>query len=352
MKRILFIYNNPLDGSYGGSQRTKQALSGLKQNFEVETYSCIKKTNRLITLIRNAMGFSGSLSLKDCINILRLVKCRNFDAVFFDVSLHGRLVRTIKKYCPNSKVIVNYHNCEAQYLGDMYKTKGRLYYPIYKAGTYNEKLSVRFADFHVLISEEDRIQLGINENFCLIPVTLSDAFSEQHKKNNADEPYLLFVGSAQYANIEGAKFIIENIAPEVDKKILIVGKGMRSAFPCEYKNVEIRDYVESLSDIYKNASAFVSPLFFGSGAKIKVAEALMYGKRIIGTPLSFYGYDIQYAKVAVCNSKNDFLQAINETDINICFYEENRKLFLDKYSAENNSNYYFQLSTVFKGNKN
>lgn len=29
MKNILFIYNNPLDGSYGGSQRTKQALSGI-----------------------------------------------------------------------------------------------------------------------------------------------------------------------------------------------------------------------------------------------------------------------------------------------------------------------------------
>ena len=29
MRNILFVYNNTLDGSYGGSQRTKQAIDGL-----------------------------------------------------------------------------------------------------------------------------------------------------------------------------------------------------------------------------------------------------------------------------------------------------------------------------------
>ena len=33
MEKLLFIYNNPLDGSYGGSQRTKQALQGLSKHF-------------------------------------------------------------------------------------------------------------------------------------------------------------------------------------------------------------------------------------------------------------------------------------------------------------------------------
>jgi len=28
--KILFVYNNPLDGTFGGSQRTIQNLNGLK----------------------------------------------------------------------------------------------------------------------------------------------------------------------------------------------------------------------------------------------------------------------------------------------------------------------------------
>ena len=292
MKKLLFIYNNPLDGSYGGSQRTKQALAGLKQNFAVTSYSCIKKSNKTLTLFRSMLGYSGSLSKKDCKNVLKMLAKDEIDCVYFDVSLHGRLVRQIKQRFPNAKVVVNYHNCEAQYFGDMYKTKGMLYYPIYKAAVKNERLSKQYADFHVLITEEDRKQLGIEKNYCVIPVTLEDSFPEQMEKNEQTS-YLLFVGAAQYANIEGAKYIIERLAPHTDKKFLIVGKGMKTAFPVEYKNVEIRDFAPSLADVYQGASAFVCPLFYGSGAKVKVAEALMYSKKIIGTPLSFFGYEME-----------------------------------------------------------
>ena len=69
--------------------------------------------------------------------------------------MHGRLVKQIKHKFPNVKVVVNYHNCEAQYFGDMYKTKGMLYYPVYKAAVWNERLSKQHADFHVFITEEE-----------------------------------------------------------------------------------------------------------------------------------------------------------------------------------------------------
>ena len=260
MKKLLFVYNNPLDGSYGGSQRTKQAIQGLSKHFNVLPYSCIKKANPLATMWRNLCGYSGNLSAHDCKQIVHTIISEKVDVVFFDVSLHGRLVKQIKHKVPNVKVVVNYHNCEAQYFGDMYKTKGMLYYPIYKAAVLNERLSKQYADFHVLITEEDRKQLGIEKNYCVIPVTLEDSFPEQMEKNEQTS-YLLFVGAAQYANIEGAKYIIERLAPHTDKKFLIVGKGMKTVFPDEYKNVEIRDFAPSLADVYQGASAFICPLF-------------------------------------------------------------------------------------------
>lgn len=349
MKTLLFIYNNPLNGSYGGSQRTIKALEGLKSNFEVETYSCIKSSNKIATLWRNICGYSGNLNSNDCKKILQKIKKENYDFVYFDVSLHGRLAKQIKKINPNVKIVINYHNCEAKYFSDMFKSKGLLYFPLYKSAVKNENLSKKYADFSVFITEEDRKEIGINRNYCIIPVTLDDKFSESALQTK-NESYLLFIGAAQYANIEGAKYLIEKIAPNINQKIIIAGKEMKSVFNGNYKNIEILDFVPSLSELYQNASAFVSPLFYGSGAKVKVAEALMYGKKIIGTPLTFFGYDFEKADCAVCKNENEFINEINKLDMAKRFYKENRELFLEKYSAANNARYYAQIKDFFGEN--
>ena len=346
MKNLLFIYNNPLDGSYGGSQRTKQAIQGLSRHFNVLSYSCIKKSNPIATMCRNLCGYSGNLSARDCKLILHTIAKEKIDVVFFDVSLHGRLVLEIKQLFPDVNVVVNYHNCEAKYFGDMFKTKGIAYYPIYHSAEINELLSKKHADFHIFITEEDRKQLGVENNYCVIPVTLEDSYKELTREKTAD-PYLLFVGAAQYANIEGAKYIIENLAPNSERKFLIVGKGMKLVFPGVYKNVEVRDFVPSLLNVYRDASAFICPLFFGSGAKVKVAEALMYGKKIIGTPLSFFGYELTGCSYSVCNSEREFLDEINQVDMDKRFYKENRQVFLEKYDACNNGEYYSTINKFF-----
>lgn len=346
MKTILFIYNNPLDGSYGGSQRTKKALEGLKDSFIVETYSCIKKNNKYKTLLRNILGYSGSLSRQDEKSIMKIIKEKKIDGVFFDVSLHGCLVKKIKKAFPNVKCIVNYHNCEAKYVGDLFRLKGFLYYPIYKSAFRNENLSKKYADYSIFITEEDKRDIGINNNCCVIPVTLDDEFRDDEIPDN-NEKYVLFVGSAQYANIEGAQYIIEQIAPNVNIKFKIVGKGMKREFPGNYNNIEVLDYVESLSEVYINACAFISPLFSGSGAKIKVAEALMYGKMIIGTPLSFFGYNLDGCAYRVCNDASSFIKEINNLDKTKVFYAENREKFISVHTATNNSIYYAKLKELF-----
>jgi glycosyltransferase involved in cell wall biosynthesis len=47
--------------------------------------------------------------------------------------------------------------------------------------------------------------------------------------------------------------------------------------------------------------------------KTKVAEALMYGKRIIGTPEAFSGYEnVAGAAGWVCTTKEDFAAALRQ----------------------------------------
>ena len=59
----------------------------------------------------------------------------------------------------------------------------------------------------------------------------------------------------------------------------------------------------------------IAPIFDGSGMKTKVAEALMYGKRIIGTREAFSGYEDIAEEVGwVCNTKEEFVAALRTVE--------------------------------------
>ena len=312
MKNLLYIYTSPLDGSTGGSQGLLKEIDGLSQNFNVTKYQIIKKNNKFKTFIRACLFNGGNLDFKDYKKTITYIKRNDFNYVYISSSTMGKLVKLIKKYCKNVKVVVSYQNNEKNYSKDMVKTKGLLYLPLFLCSLYNELCSQKYADFNVFVSDEDRNSMKCKNPSVTIPVTLKDYYEEIEILNNETKPYLLFLGASQFANVEAVKFLINEIAPYVKYKVVIAGSGMDKAFVNKYDNVEIIGYVKNLNELFKNALAFVMPLYYGSGAKVKVAEALMQGKKIIGTPLSLWGYDMDGASYEICNTKDDFIKVIND----------------------------------------
>lgn len=66
---------------------------------------------------------------------------------------------------------------------------------------------------------------------------------------------------------------------------------------------------------YLAAKVVIAPIFDGSGMKTKVAEALMYGKRVIGTTEAFSGYEEVAPRAGwVCDTKEAFLSAVREAE--------------------------------------
>ena len=51
-------------------------------------------------------------------------------------------------------------------------------------------------------------------------------------------------------------------------------------------------YVDSLQDFYDSCGVIVAPLLSGGGVKIKVAEALCFGKPVVTTPVGAEGIAI------------------------------------------------------------
>ncbi|WP_335338460.1 MULTISPECIES: glycosyltransferase [Methylobacterium] len=74
-------------------------------------------------------------------------------------------------------------------------------------------------------------------------------------------------------------------------ELVIAGEIGDSLGPAARPGVKFAGYVPALEDFYDGVDLVVAPILMGSGLKMKVAEALSFGKPVIGTALGFEGFD-------------------------------------------------------------
>lgn len=101
---------------------------------------------------------------------------------------------------------------------------------------------------------------------------------------------LLYIGDDNNHNIKGFQWFSDKVLDRLpsDIKILVVGK-MARVIPDDPR-VEKRPYVENLDEPYATSKISICPILTGSGMKIKVVEALNYGKPVVGTKLAASGF--------------------------------------------------------------
>ena len=112
------------------------------------------------------------------------------------------------------------------------------------------------------------------------------------------EHRLLFVGNLTYApNVEAARVLISEILPLVQAKhpdatLDLVGPhaGALAGAPAA---VRVAGGVPDLRPWYEGADVVVAPLWHGGGTRIKVLEALAYGRPVVATPLAVSGIDVR-----------------------------------------------------------
>jgi glycosyltransferase involved in cell wall biosynthesis len=165
-------------------------------------------------------------------------------------------------------------------------------------------------------------------------------------------PFAIFVGGAFYANVHGIEWFIKNVVPFINIELIIIGRGfelLKNKLEVPGKVSVVGD-VASLDDWYNKAHFVVAPIFDGSGMKTKVAEALMYGKKIVGSVEAFTGYDAVTGKVGwICKNADEFIMAIKDAQnsINNSFDLELRILYEEYYS---NDSAYTRLVHILNSN--
>jgi len=207
-----------------------------------------------------------------------------------------------------------------------------------------ERKAVQHSDKLICLSQRDsRLLKKVYGRAAthIAPMVMEDKCPESFLSGSGQRPehFALFVGGTFYANRTGIEWFVREVAPRIDLPIYIVGRGfeeLREELETPGK-VFVVGAVESLADWYHRAQFVIAPIFDGSGMKTKVAEALMYGKKIVGTAEAFSGYeDVVDQAGWVCETADDFVANIEAAaqGITTAFDAGLREIYVNKYSFD------------------
>lgn len=333
-KKVLFIGNKQKEVKHGWDQVNRRNQQVLESVFCDVVYLPIPSLTNISKLLY--FGITNHY-LKSIDNELQ----KGYDYVFVCQSLYGRVCKYVKKRFPEVRIITFFHNIERQYAEQFIKVSFLKAIPFYLRVRIYEKMAVECSDYTFTLNERDSNllkQIYGRKADLILPTTLEDRFIENNKEPSKDEDIidLLFVGTAFYPNIEGMQWFINKVLPKVEGKLCIVGKNMSpSIFSNLNDKVTIFGFVDDLAEYYRRAKMVISPIFHGGGMKTKTAEALMWGKLILGSKEAFEGYEIDPKCMIECNTEAEFINAINKyINNNDCYNPFARDVFIKNCSYQ------------------
>lgn len=211
-----------------------------------------------------------------------------------DGSQLGAAAALARKVRPDVPVITFCHNCETEFFADALRITPGIRAVSVLAGHWRaERLAVKHSTRIVTLSARDsealarRFGRGAD---AIVPLALDDARDPAAvPQQRGEPPYVLFVGGGFFGNIEGLRWYSRTVGPALSVRTLVVGRGLETLSPLPGQ-VELVGPVDDLSPWYAGAALVIAPILSGSGMKTKLAEALMHGKRVVGTAEAFAGY--------------------------------------------------------------
>lgn len=146
--------------------------------------------------------------------------------------------------------------------------------------------------------------------------------------------YVLFFGGYDYPpNQEAARFLLNVVWPAVmqsvpDMKLALVGRQPQPWM--RGRNVVVTGAVDDLANLIRGARVVLAPLFSGGGTRLKIIEALSYGKVILATPFGAMGI-AKTDSPSLCLTNPDhfaqkLIELIKEDRVDLCGNQAARQL--------------------------
>jgi glycosyltransferase involved in cell wall biosynthesis len=345
--KLLFVsirdVNKKISGGEKCTNRNYLSFCELlgKENVEVINISHFQEKNPFMLMLRRLSFFRGCYAGLSMRIIKRIVKrSTDFEHVFIDASYLGLISYHLRRSGYRGKIITFFHNVESTIM----KQKTRIHpFEFWKFFLvhFNEKLAARHSDTIIALTDRDRKQLQQEyqaASAVVIPISLQDEVSNEDKMNTAIPPTLLFIGDNWYPNVYGLRWFIKNVLDEVDIKLQVVGRNMEKyRKELSAPKIEFLGFVRELAPVIINADYILCPIFTGGGMKVKICEALMYGKNIIATQEALEGYDVDHGEIGmICNDREEFISGIKQraSTPRPRFNAKCREYYLEGYSFQ------------------
>jgi len=274
--------------------------------------------------------------------LLDRIATARIDTVFLDGSNLGAAAAAIKATAPSVRIVTFFHNVEARFFWGSLKARQTLRAcAVLLANFVAERKAVRASDVLICLSERDSGQLerlyGRRADV-VMPIVLTDTLpTKALGRMLTGKRFALFVGGSFYANVDGIRWFARHVAPHTTLHTVVVGRGME-ALADEFADnpaIMFAGAVDDLASWYRDAYVVIAPIFDGSGMKTKLAEALMHGKHVIGTPESFSGYDpAVLASGWTCTSAAQFLTATTDaTAMDLPAYDPAMRTLYERFHS-------------------
>jgi len=183
-----------------------------------------------------------------------------------------------------------------------------------------EKYYLPKFDTIVTVSEKDKITLKksfSNNNVACFPNGIEEI--KLLNKQKSITINLGYIGSFKHSpNLNAVKFFFDKIAPLLDNqnikyKFYLAGNNTQdqiSQITNSNKLINL-GIVKTPQDFYKKIDCLITPIFSGSGSRIKILESLSFGTPIISSPIGAEGINIKTDYLKIANSPEQYLNHIN-----------------------------------------
>ncbi|MNM37879.1 Glycosyl transferases group 1 [compost metagenome] len=245
----------------------------------------------------------------------------NYDLAWFNY------MKMMPSSLPKSRtrIIVDMHDMQsARIKADVLPTLPKLRRAKYlKVFTNSEIRSLNKCDLAISISpvETKAIEETYKPKAKVVTLKATDDPRFGYSRKRVHD--ISFIGSNSAPNVDGLVWFIEQVLPIIGEalprtRFLIQGnvtrgkivKGAIANSPYR-QMIKQQGFVESLASVYGESKVMVCPIRYGTGMKIKVVEAMAYGKAMVGTSIAFEGIDT--SEGLICQDEaNAFAESVIE----------------------------------------
>ncbi len=262
--------------------------------------------------------------------LIEVLKNNTFDIVQIETVYLAPYISTIQTYS-KAKIIIRSHNIEHRIwkrLADNCPSFLKRWYLNHLAKTLRhfELNALDTADGVITISKPDMdyfVQKGCKKPIKVVPFGISQEYIQTIDpivpKISESPINIGYIGALNwFPNIEGVKWFLNEVwekAFSSHSKVHfhIAGRATPKIF-YDYasSNVTIHGEVDDAYQFINDCDIMVTPLFSGSGIRIKIVESMLHGKPVITTKIGAEGINYRDKHdIIIANNAEEFIDAIH-----------------------------------------